>query len=105
MQRRSPHGIAPAEEPGNAWAKSILLAGFAASLATGIATGVGALPLFLVRKLSAPLEDVFLAASAMLFIVSHEIIPETHRNGHQNEATLGFLGGLVVMMFVDVTLS
>jgi ZIP family zinc transporter len=45
------------------------------------------------------------AAGAMLFIVSHEIIPETHRNGHQNEATLGFLGGLVVMMFLDVTLS
>jgi ZIP family zinc transporter len=45
------------------------------------------------------------AAGAMLFIVSHEIIPETHRNGHQNEATLGFLGGLVVMMFLDVTLG
>lgn len=45
------------------------------------------------------------AAGAMLFIVSHEIIPETHRNGHQNEATLGFLVGLVAMMFLDVTLG
>ena len=45
------------------------------------------------------------AAGAMLFIVSHEIIPETHRNGHQNEATLGFLGGLIVMMFLDVVLG
>lgn len=45
------------------------------------------------------------AAGAMLFIVSHEIIPETHRHGHQNEATLGFLVGLVAMMFLDVTLG
>ena len=45
------------------------------------------------------------AAGAMLFIVSHEIIPETHRNGHQNEATFGFLGGLIVMMFLDVVLG
>ena len=30
-----------------------------------------------------------LAAGAMLFVVSHEIIPETHRNGHQTAATLG----------------
>lgn len=41
----------------------------------------------------------------MLFIVSHEIIPETHRNGHQNEAKLGFLGELIVMMFLDVVLG
>ena len=95
--------------------ESIILAGFAASLATGIATGVGALPLFLVRKLSARLEDVFpmwllherapTSTWCSARLVSHEIIPETHRNGHQNEATLGFLGGLVVMMFLDVTLS
>jgi ZIP family zinc transporter len=45
------------------------------------------------------------AAGAMLFIVIHEIIPETHRNGHQNEATFGFLAGLVAMMFLDVTLG
>jgi ZIP family zinc transporter len=45
------------------------------------------------------------AAGAMLFIVSHEIIPETHRNGHQNEATLGFLVGLAAMMFLDVVLG
>ncbi|MBP0482050.1 ZIP family metal transporter [Sagittula salina] len=45
------------------------------------------------------------AAGAMLFIISHEIVPETHRNGHQNRATLGFVIGLVLMMFLDVTLG
>jgi ZIP family zinc transporter len=30
------------------------------------------------------------AAGAMLFAISHEIIPETHRRGHENWATGGF---------------
>jgi ZIP family zinc transporter len=45
------------------------------------------------------------AAGAMLFIISHEIVPETHRYGHQDKATLGFIVGLVLMMFLDVTLG
>ncbi len=46
-----------------------------------------------------------LAAGAMLFVVSHEIIPETHRNGHQTSATLGLMGGFAVMMFLDTALG
>ncbi|WP_447591090.1 ZIP family metal transporter [Aquipseudomonas campi] len=46
-----------------------------------------------------------LAAGAMLFVVSHEIIPETHRNGHQTAATLGLMGGFAVMMFLDTALA
>src|SRR5690606_39390485 len=34
------------------------------------------------------------AAGAMLYVISHEIIPETHRSGHQNRATLGLAIGL-----------
>jgi ZIP family zinc transporter len=45
------------------------------------------------------------AAGAMLYVISHEIIPETHRNGHQNKATLGLAIGLVVMLFLDVWLG
>ena len=41
----------------------------------------------------------------MLYVISHEIIPETHRSGHQNRATLGLALGLVVMLFLDVTLA
>jgi ZIP family zinc transporter len=42
-----------------------------------------------------------LAAGAMLFVVSHEIIPETHRKGHQLPATMGVMGGFAVMMVLD----
>jgi len=45
------------------------------------------------------------AAGAMLYIISHEIIPETHRNGHQNRATVGLIFGLILMMILDVTLG
>jgi len=45
------------------------------------------------------------AAGAMLYVISHEIIPETHRSGHQNRATLGLAIGLVIMLFLDVTLG
>jgi len=46
-----------------------------------------------------------LAAGAMLFVVSHEVIPETHRNGHQTTATLGLMGGFALMMLLDTTLG
>ena len=45
------------------------------------------------------------AAGAMLYIISHEIVPETHRNGHQDRATVGLIFGLILMMFLDVTLG
>ena len=45
------------------------------------------------------------AAGAMLYVISHEIIPETHRAGHQNQATMGLAVGLVVMLFLDVWLG
>jgi len=45
------------------------------------------------------------AAGAMLYVISHEIIPETHRSGHQNRATLGLAVGLVIMLFLDVWLG
>jgi ZIP family zinc transporter len=46
-----------------------------------------------------------LAAGAMIFVVSHEVIPETHRNGHQTPATLGLMVGFAVMMFMDTALG
>lgn len=46
-----------------------------------------------------------LAAGAMIFVVSHEVIPETHRNGHQTPATLGLMAGFAVMMFLDTALA
>ena len=46
-----------------------------------------------------------LAAGAMIFVVSHEVIPETHRNGHQTAATVGLMAGFAVMMFLDTALG
>jgi ZIP family zinc transporter len=41
------------------------------------------------------------AAGAMLFVVSDEMIPESHRKGFAREATFGLIIGFVVMMFLD----
>lgn len=41
------------------------------------------------------------AAGAMLFIVSDEIIPETHRPGFEDGATAALFGGFGIMMFLD----
>src|SRR5690606_31325184 len=38
------------------------------------------------------------AAGAMIFVVVEEVIPETQQDGHSDIATLGFMGGFVVMM-------
>lgn len=46
-----------------------------------------------------------LAAGAMLFVISHEIIPESHRHGHEESATLGVTGGFVTMMLLDTALG
>ena len=42
------------------------------------------------------------AAGAMIYVISHEIIPETHRHGFQNGSTTGLMMGFAVMMFLDV---
>jgi ZIP family zinc transporter len=57
--------------------------------------------------LAAPLMPLTLgfAAGAMLFIISDEIIPETHRNGNEDTATFSLLGGFAVMMFLDAVLG
>jgi len=45
------------------------------------------------------------AAGAMLFVISHEIIPESHRSGHEQFATMGLVVGFVVMMLLDTALA
>jgi ZIP family zinc transporter len=42
------------------------------------------------------------AAGAMICVISHEIIPETHRHGHHKAATIGLSTGFILMMFLDV---
>ncbi|HEV7802552.1 MAG TPA: ZIP family metal transporter [Burkholderiales bacterium] len=45
------------------------------------------------------------AAGAMLFVISHEIIPESHRNGRETSATIGLFIGFVLMMLFDTVLA
>ena len=46
-----------------------------------------------------------LAAGAMLFVISHEMIPESHRQGHELPATSGLMLGFVLMMLLDTALG
>jgi ZIP family zinc transporter len=45
------------------------------------------------------------AAGAMLYVVADEIIPESHRKGHEREATLGTVVGFGLMMTLDSLLA
>ncbi|MBE9502163.1 MAG: ZIP family metal transporter [Chloroflexi bacterium] len=41
------------------------------------------------------------AAGAMLYVVFDEMIPESHRKGHEKEATFGGIIGFGIMMVLD----
>jgi ZIP family zinc transporter len=45
------------------------------------------------------------AAGAMIFVVIEEVVPETQRDNYTDIATLGFIGGFIVMMSLDVGLG
>ena len=45
------------------------------------------------------------AAGAMIFVVVEEVIPETQLDKYTDLATLGFIGGFVIMMTLDVALG
>ena len=45
------------------------------------------------------------AAGAMIYVVVEEVIPETQQDKNTDIATLGFIGGFIVMMSLDVALG
>jgi ZIP family zinc transporter len=45
------------------------------------------------------------AAGAMIYVVVEEVIPETQQDKYTDFATLGFIGGFIVMMVLDVALG
>jgi len=45
------------------------------------------------------------AAGAMVFVVIEEVVPETQQGNNNDIATLGFIGGFIVMMMLDVALG
>lgn len=100
-----PEGLAVAlalRSAGMSRLRAVLLAGatgllepFGALLGVGLTSGFA---------ISYPI-GLGLAGGAMIFIVSHEVIPETHRNGHQTPATIGLLAGFALMMILDTMLG
>jgi ZIP family zinc transporter len=80
---------------------------FAVATLTGLVEPVGGFLGASAVWVAAPLLPLILgfAAGAMLFVISDEIIPETHRRGYETEATFSLMAGFVVMMFLDVTLG
>lgn len=108
------NGIAIQDVPeGLVVALALLAAGYRRSLAVGLgmASGlvepVGAVLGAAVVSTSASLLPWGLgfAAGAMLFVISHEIIPESHRKGHEAWATGGLMLGFVIMMLLDTALG
>ena len=78
---------------------------------TGVRSGLVEIPLCVLGALAvtvvAPLLPYAMgfAAGAMLFVISDEIVPETHAGGHERVATAGLMVGVVVMLYLDVSLG
>jgi len=77
----------------------------------GIRSGVVEIPLAILGAVAVAAVEPLLpyamgfAAGAMLFVISDEIIPETHRSGHERVATLGLMAGAIVMLYLDIALA
>ncbi len=78
---------------------------------TGIRSGLVEIPVavlgaYAVGAVSALLPYAMgFAAGAMLFVISDEIIPETHTGGNERIATIGTVVGVVVMLYLDISLG
>ncbi|MBE9178431.1 ZIP family metal transporter [Oculatella sp. LEGE 06141] len=79
----------------------------AISLLTGLVEPVGGLIGAGAVAIARPVLPIAMgfAAGAMLFVISDEIIPESHRLGLEKAATIGVMVGFVLMMFLDVALG
>jgi ZIP family zinc transporter len=83
---------------------------FYATLA-GVRSGLVEIPLVLVGVLAVTVAAAVLpyamgfAAGAMIYVISDEIVPETHVRGNERVATMGTMVGVVVMLYLDVSLA
>jgi zinc transporter, ZIP family len=82
-------------------------AAFGMSLLTGLIQPVGGL----IGATAVSLSQMMLpwgmafAGGAMLFVISHEIIPGSHRHGHKNRATAGVLIGFITLIAIDLSIG
>ncbi|MBJ7409388.1 MAG: ZIP family metal transporter [Phenylobacterium sp.] len=80
---------------------------FSVALATGLLEPVsGFVGIALVSWIDGLLPCALaFAAGAMVWVVSAEIIPETHTKGHQATATGALMAGLILMVVIDAVLA
>jgi len=80
---------------------------FGVSLASGLVEPIGGVLGALAVSISAAFLPwgLSIAAGAMLYVISGEIIPETHEGGREQLATLSLVAGFVLMMVLDVVLG
>lgn len=100
-----PEGFAvsmPIRRQGASRMKSFLY-GQASALVEPIAAVIGAWAVLTFEPIL-PYALAF-AAGAMIFVVVEEVIPETQRDNFTDIATLGFIGGFIIMMALDVGLG
>jgi len=85
------------QSAGRAWAVAAL-SGLAEPFGAIVGLAVlGSMPAFYPVGLA-------VAAGAMLFVISHEIIPETHRNGFEGMASVTLMAGFVFMLLLNAAL-
>jgi zinc transporter, ZIP family len=86
------------QSAGRSWAVAAL-SGLAEPFGAIVGLAVlGSLPAFYPVGLA-------VAAGAMLFVISHEIIPETHRNGFEGMASVTLMAGFVFMLVLGEALG
>ncbi len=68
-----------------------------------VAGVIGALAVMYMQPLL-PYAPAF-AAGAMIYVVIEEVVPESQRDKYTDISTLGFIGGFLVMMILDVALG
>lgn len=101
-----PEGLAVSLAARSAGLGSYFYAGVA-----GVRAGLVEIPLAVIGAVAAafvaPIVPYAMgfAAGGMLFVISHEIVPETHARGHEHVATIGLMVGLAVMLYLDVSLA
>ena len=80
---------------------------FMIAFLTGLVEPIGAFLGYGLVSVFEPILGFILAfaGGAMLFVISDEIIPETHSNGYEREATYGIIIGFIIMMILDITLG
>lgn len=101
-----PEGLAVAVAMRNAGMGTLTYAAI-----TGIRSGLVEIPLALLGAAVVVVAEPLLpyamgfAAGAMLYVISNEIIPETHSRGYERVATLGLIVGVIIMLTLDVALA